>query len=236
MIVLNDLYDYKNRYIYQDGEAFKFSLDSILLAEFASFKESNKRVLDLCTGNGAIPLIMSTYNHSQYVGFEIQKEIYDLGVKSVDYNKLDNINLINDDVNNISKYYEKSYFDIITCNPPFFKKNDEKVINQNSKKAVARHEINFVLEDAFKIAKDYLNDNGALLLVQRPERMDELFNYASKYHLNIKKIQLICTKENSKPSIILVKCVKNSKMGVVVNSQLNIQKINSYQNIFKEEK
>ena len=234
MIVKNDLYDYKNRYIFQDDEGFKFSLDSILLAEFASFKGNSKKVLDLCTGNCAIPLIMSTYNQSKYYGFEIQKDIYELGIKSIELNKLNNIKIINDDVNNIGNYFNMDYFDVITCNPPFFKVNDLKVTNPNQKKAIARHELLFKLEDAFKIAKNYLKDNGYLYIVHITNILDELFNLANKYNINIKTLQLITTKTNEKPSIVLVKCIKNSKMGVVVNKQLSIEGLNSYQNIFKE--
>ena len=39
--VLNDLYDYGLK-IYQDNELFKFSLDSLLLAEFVNVDKSDK--------------------------------------------------------------------------------------------------------------------------------------------------------------------------------------------------
>ena len=39
---LNDLFDYPNRYIYQNHEGFKFSLDSILLAEFVKIRPNAK--------------------------------------------------------------------------------------------------------------------------------------------------------------------------------------------------
>ena len=235
MIVKNDLFDYENRYIYQDSNGFKFSVDSILLAEYANFTFDDKNVLDLCTGNASVPLIMSTYNKSHYVGFEIQKDVYDLGVLSINYNKLDKqIMIYNDDVNNISKYFKKGYFDIITCNPPFFKVNDVKVVNSNEKKALARHEITFHLEDAFKIASQYLNDKGILYIVQRANRLDELFLLAVKYNLHIKKLSLVSTKKEEKPSIVLVKCLKNSKMGVVIDSQICIDNLKSYKHLFKE--
>ena len=88
MIVKNDLYDYKNRMIFQDSSGFKFSLDSILLAEFAKNIKNKSNVLDMCSGNCVVPLILSTYNDANYVAFEIQKEIYNLGVKSIEYNKI----------------------------------------------------------------------------------------------------------------------------------------------------
>ena len=53
MIVLNDLYDYGLK-IYQDSEKFKFSLDSLLLAEFTDIKKSDQKILDFCSGNALL--------------------------------------------------------------------------------------------------------------------------------------------------------------------------------------
>ena len=106
-VVKNDLYDYTNRYIYQDSDCFKFSVDSILLAEYVQIKETNAKIVDMCCGNMAIPLIISKYTNSKITGFEIQKEIYKLGKDSIVLNNLENqLEIINDDVKNISKYYE----------------------------------------------------------------------------------------------------------------------------------
>ena len=58
-VVKNDLFDYGLK-IYQNKDAFKFSLDSILLAEFVEKKKDIKTIVDFCTGNGAVPLILST--------------------------------------------------------------------------------------------------------------------------------------------------------------------------------
>ena len=235
MIVKNDLFDYQNRFIYQESTGFKFSLDSILLAEFARTSNNSKIILDLCSGNCAVPLIMSCYNKAHYYAFEIQKNIFELGIKSIKINNLDNqISLINDDVNNIEKYFSNEFFDIITCNPPFFKVKDQRVVNPNINKALARHELSFHLEDAFKISSRYLKNNGILYIVQRSERLDELFVLANKYNINIKNIQLVTTKKGDKPSIVLVKCIKNSKMGIVINNEICIQNLSSYQHIFKE--
>ena len=55
---LNWLFDYPNLKIYQYQEGFKFSLDSILLAEFATIRKSDEKILDLCTGNGVIPFLL----------------------------------------------------------------------------------------------------------------------------------------------------------------------------------
>lgn len=233
MQVLNDLFDYTNRKIYQDASFFKFSLDSILLSEFAKVKDSDI-VLDLCAGNMAVPLIMSTKTKASFVGFEIQKKVYDLAKKSIDYNKLSNrLEIINDDVNNIGKYYNSEYFDVLVCNPPYFKEN-EALVNLGEEKKIARHEIYLNLDDIFKIAKTYLKNKGVLYMVHRTLRLDEIMYIAYKYNINVKNIQLIKTKDDISPEIVLIKCIKNAGKGVKINKELSIEGAKTYQNIFME--
>lgn len=229
-IVKNDLYDYKNRYIYQAENCFKFSLDSILLAEYTQVK-SNLRILDMCSGNAVIPLILSTKTKSNIVAFEIQNEIANLAKESVKLNKLENqIEVINDDVNNIDKYFNKCFFDIIVCNPPYFK-NASSLININEKKAIARHEIKINLDKIFKISFDYLKSNGILYMSHRSDRLDEIINLAIKYNLRVKELVFVQTKRNN-ISMILVKCIKNSKSGIKINV-VDVSKCSTYQHIFE---
>ena len=160
-IVKNDLYDYKNRYIYQDEDGFKFSLDSILLAEYVN-KKVDGNILDLCCGNAVVPLILSSrYNNKMY-GFEIQEDIYNLALKSIKENKLENqIIVYNDNFQNSLKYFKAESFSVIVCNPPYLKKSDNGYINNSSKLSIARHEIEMSLEDVFKISfKLFLQING----------------------------------------------------------------------------
>ncbi len=229
-IVKNDLFDYKNRYIYQDKDGFKFSLDSILIAEYPYVKD-NLKILDMCSGNAAIPLIISTKTKSNIVAFEIQEEIAALAKKSVELNGLENqIEVINDDVNNIANYFNKEYFDIIVCNPPYFK-NNSSIHNKEEIKAIARHEIKINLEQIFKISFDYLKNNGILYMSHRADRLDEVINIATKYNLNVKELILVQTK-NSDISMILVKCIKNSKNGIKIKV-LDVSKCSTYQHIFE---
>ena len=126
--VINDLVYFKNIKIVQNKNYFNFSLDSVLLPNFVNINKSTKRIIDLCTGNIPIPLILSTKTNAEIYAVEIQKEIYDLAKETVDINNLNGrINLINDDVKNICNRFETDTFDIITCNPPYFKKNESSL-------------------------------------------------------------------------------------------------------------
>ena len=104
MKVVNDLLGYKNFKIVQNDEWFVFSLDSVLLPNFVRLNKSDKAILDIGTGNAPIPLILSTKTDAIIYGIEIQKDVYDMAVESVNLNSCSNqIKLINDDVNNIDK-------------------------------------------------------------------------------------------------------------------------------------
>lgn len=206
---INDLYDYGYK-IVQISDYFKFSLDSMLLANFVNINMADSKLLDFCTGNCPIPIILSN-SIKNIVAFEVQKEIYELGDESLTLNNIDNVKLINDDIKNIGNYYEEGYFDIITCNPPYFKVIDSSRINDNNVKAIARHEILIKLEDIVSLAYKSLRDKGKLYIVYRPDRLMELLKLFDKYKFGVKKLQCCYNNSESLSSMILIEAMKNGQ-------------------------
>lgn len=234
--VKNDLFDYKNRYIMQMRDGFKFSLDSLLLAEFVKVKKDDKKILDMCTGNAPVPLVLSLKTNAEIVGFEIQKEISELALESVKINGLEkNIIIINDDIKNINNYFESNTFDIITCNPPYFKTKEDGYRNKNDFLTLVRHEIAIDLETIFKIASKNLKDNKAFYLVHRVERLDDIIVLARENKMNVKELQFISTKKEKAANTILVKCVKNSKPGIKLRKEICVDNLDTYQHLFESE-
>lgn len=227
MIEYNDLFDY-GLLICQNKEYFKFSLDSVLLAEFVNLK-NNQKILDLCSGNIPIPMILTTRNNTlDITAVEIQKAIYDLGIKSIEKNHLKNIRLINCDIKN---FVSDEKYDIITCNPPYFKVWKSSEVNDNKIKRIARHEIKITLKDIVKCASDLLNDNGSFYLVQRTERLIDVINELENRRLGIRKIVFISTKNDTKNELFLIKASKNKKSDPKI-STININGLKTYKNIF----
>lgn len=206
---INDLYDYGYK-IVQNSDYFKFSLDSMLLSNFVGINMSDSKLLDFCTGNCPVPIILSN-SIKNIVAFEVQKEIYELGVESLKLNNINNVRLINDDIKNIGNYYEEGYFDIITCNPPYFKVIDSSRINDNNVKAIARHEILIKLEDIVSLAYKFLRDKGKLYIVYRPDRLMELLKLFDKYKFGVKKLQCCYNNSESSSSMILIEAMKNGQ-------------------------
>ena len=215
--VINDLVYYDNLKIVQNKNYFNFSLDSILLPNFAQITENTKMILDLCTGNAPVPLVLTTKTKAKIIGVELQKEVFELAKESIELNKLNNqIELINDNINNISSRFETDSFDLITCNPPYFKKNDNSIINDNEIKSIARHEIHMELEDIFKISKKLLKNGASICIVHRTDRLMEIIEKMKHNNIEPKRIQFIYPKINSESNLVLVDGRKNGKVGLKV--------------------
>ena len=220
MEVKNRLLNF-DMFIYQNDDWFTLSLDSVLLANFVTINMTDKKILDLCTGNAPIPLLLSNRTKNKVIGVELQKEIYDLAVKSVKVNKLDSqIELINDDINNISGRYESDFFDIITCNPPFFVTNNDKLLNDNDIKTIARHEVSVCLEDVLKVVNKLLKNGKRFAMVHRPDRLIEIISLMKKYNIEPKKIRFCYPKSGENANILLIEGVKNGKNGLKILAPL----------------
>lgn len=228
--VINDLVYFDNLKIVQNKDYFNFSLDSVLLPNFCVVNPNTKKILDLCTGNAPIPLILSTKTKNKIIGIEIQKEIYDLAIESVKINNLQNqIEIINENINDFYKKEETDSYDLITCNPPYFKYKSDSLINDNEVKSIARHEIEMKLEDVFKISKKLLKNGGSLCMVHRTDRLIEIINLMKEYNIEPKRIQFIYPKRDNESNLVLIDGRKNGQIGLKVLNPLIIHnEDNSY--------
>ena len=217
MKVINYLLGYKILKIVQDNELFNFSLDSVLLPNFVTLNKKITKILDIGCGNAPIPLILSTKTDASITGVEIQKEVFDLALESININnKMDQIQIINKDINDYYKEIETDSFDVITCNPPFFKYIESSNINNNDYKTIARHEVKLNLNQLFIIAKKLLKNNGVIAIVHRPERFVEIVEEMKKNNIEPKRVQFVYPKKNMEANIMLIEGSKNGKQGLKI--------------------
>lgn len=216
MKVINDLLNINNLKIVQDTDYFNFSLDSVILSDYVNPRIGDK-IIDFCSGNCPVPMILSTKTKDKIIGVELQKEVYELGKESIKLNKLDKqIELLNMDVKELVNKYETDSFDIITCNPPYFKINEETKQNDNEVKRIARHEIYLNLDDIFKVAKKLLKNNGKIIMIHRPERLEEIFKSMTDNNITPKVIRFIYPKDNKNSNMIIIEGRKNARKGIKV--------------------
>ena len=218
----------KNLKIIQRSDYFNFSIDSLLISEFVNIQKNTKKILDLGTGNAAIPLFLSKKTSARIYGIEIQEISYNLALKNININNLnDQIYIIYDNMKNYLKYFNKGFFDIIISNPPFFKINENvNFLNNLKQLSIARHEVEIDLDELIKIASELVKDREYFYLVHRVDRLSEILNILQKYKFEAKKIKFCYTTKYKNAKILLIEAIKNGKSGLTILPPLIINKEN----------
>ena len=206
---IDDL-EFKNLKIIQNKDGFCFGIDSVLLSDFAKNIRNNSKVIDLGTGTGIINILLSGKTKaSEFIGVEIQEEVAEMAKRSIELNKLENkIKIINENILNLKKLYKQKSFDVVVTNPPY-KKLNTGLVNDKNKKVISRHEITASLEDFINSASYLLKDYGEFYMVNRPDRLVDIFSIMRKEKIEPKLIKFVYPNKNKKTNLVLIKGVKN---------------------------
>ena len=215
--VVNNLLN-KNLKIIQRTDFFNFSLDSLLVANFLSVGRGVNKIVDLGTGNGAIPLFLSERTKAKITGIEIQKISAELAKRNIELNNLsEQIEIINDNMKNWKKYFKTGSQDAVVSNPPFFKfHGNEELLNDLDQLTLARHEISITLEEIIETASFLLKDKGYFAMVHRPDRFLEILDTMRKYGIVPKKVRFCHSKIDKQAKILLVEGIKFGAEGLTV--------------------
>lgn len=201
--------------IIQSPSVFSFSLDAVLLANFAQVPMSKGRILDLCTGNGVIPLMLSPRTKASITGVEIQEKLVKMAQRSVEHNQLsEQIEMIQGDLKNMQGILNQSHYDVITCNPPYFNTTGNTERNKNEHFTIARHEIYCNLEDVVKACKLHVKPGGKVSIVHRPERLVDLITLLRLYKLEPKRLQFVYPKKGKEANMLLIEGIRDGKTGL----------------------
>lgn len=196
--------------IIQSPSVFSFSLDAVLLAKFVYVPIQKGKLIDLCSGNGVIPLFLSTRTKGTITGVEIQERLYDMAVRSLKYNGLeDRLHMIHGDIKDMPGQLGYGKFDVVTCNPPYFTIPSQPDQNENEHFAIARHEILCTLEDAVRVSSQLVRQGGKVAFVHRPGRLIEMIALMRQYKLEPKRIQFIHPKKGKEANTMLVEAIKH---------------------------
>lgn len=210
--------------IIQKKRGYRFSIDSILLSEFIKIKE-NEKVIDLGTGCGILPLLLSQKTKSSsFIGVEIQKGLADCARKNVILNHLeDRIIILNQDFRELKNDYPPGAFDVVISNPPYRKYRTGR-INPDMEKAIARHEIKANLEDLISVASYLLKPKGRLYLIFPAIRAIDLLTHMRTNRLEPKCLQIVYPRLNEDAKFVLTESFKESGVELKILPPLILHK------------
>lgn len=186
--------------IYQDDEMFCSNSDTVLLGMFLDFK-SNLDILDIGTNNGSLLLYANRLKPKSLCGIDILKRAIDLANENMKMNQIDNYELYNISL----QEFEHDSFDIIICNPPFFK---ERNVRDNKYKQIAMFEDNLSLEELFKNSKRLLKENGSIYMIYPANRLVEFYELCKKEKLKIMLLKMVYDTKKNEASRFIVKMKK----------------------------
>lgn len=194
--------------IIQKTDGFCFGMDAVLLSGFAAVKPG-ERVLDLGTGTGIIPILLSAKTEGEhFTGLEIQEEIAGMAKRSVSMNGLEKkIEIVNGDIKEASRIFGAASFDVVTTNPPYM--NDAHGLkNPTEVKAISRHEVLCTLEDVVREGAKVLKHGGRMYMVHRPHRLIEILNTMTKYRLEPKRMKFVHPFRDKEANMVLIEAVR----------------------------
>lgn len=210
--------------IIQDSRKFCFGVDAVLLSDFVKVKPG-ERVLDMGTGTGVIPILLSAKTKGKhFTGLEIQEESADMARRSVAYNHLeDSISIVTGDIKEAAALFGAASFDVVTCNPPYMT-GSHGLVNPELPKAIARHEILCSLEDVVRETAKVLRPGGRFYLVHRPFRLAEILSMLVQYRLEPKRMRLVYPFVDKEPNMVLIEALQGGRSRITVEKPLIVYK------------
>lgn len=198
---------------YQKG--YRFSIDSPILADFVYENDNKNTYLEIGTGVGIIPIMMSFFDkENEYIkkiyAVELQESLYKLAKENFKLNKIKNIELINENIKNIKTFIKPNIIDVVFSNPPFFEISKARV-NPNNEKFIARHEVYLTLSELIKISNYLLRPNGKLKVIYPIERLSQILIALEKYSYGVLKIVIIYPKKGENAKLIMIEAIKGKK-------------------------
>lgn len=207
--VLDDL-EFKGLRLIQNKNGYKFSTDSVLLANFAKAKSTDKCV-DFCSGSGVVAILFACKNNiNESYAFEIQPRLADMAERSVKINN-QNIKVFNEDLANAHKVLGSESVDVITVNPPYNKQGETSNVDEI---AIATHEIKTNLESIISASFKTLKYGGKLFMVHRADRLVDILAVLRQNKIEPKVLRIVYPKISKEPNLVLVEAKKGAKPGI----------------------
>lgn len=210
--------------VIQKKKGYRFSIDAVLLSRFVTILR-NEKVIDLGTGCGILPLLLSqTTKAFSFVGIEIQEGLAECARKNVLLNHLENrVSILQQDFGKLTKTFPPGSFDVVLSNPPYRRSRSGR-INVSTEKAIARHEIRATLEDLALASSHLLPNKGRCYVIFPAARAIDLLVTLRSRELEPKRLQFVHSRSGGDAKLILVESVKASGVELKVATPITLNK------------
>ena len=210
--------------IIQHPGKFCFGMDAVILDNFARVKKQ-ERALDLGTGTGIIPILLTAKTEGQsFVGLEIQEESADMARRSVVHNHLEEkVEIVTGDIKEAAEIFGPVSFDVITVNPPYMI-GQHGIANASDTKAIARHEVLCTLDDVLRESAKILKPKGRFYMVHRPFRLAEILSKMVAAGIEPKRMRMVHPFIDKEPNMVLIEGARGGNSRMTIEPPLIVYK------------
>jgi len=197
--------------IIQDPSAPCFSVDAVLLADFARL-QPGERVMDLGTGTGILPLLLSQKQADcMLTGLELMPQMAEMAAQSVQLNGLTaRITIAQGDIRTCCAQFGKAAFDVVVSNPPYFKAGQGRE-NGDPLFLAARAEVHCTFAQLVEQAAGLLVPLGRFYMVHRAVRSAELISGMETAGLHVERIRFVQPYAESNANLVLLAAKKGGR-------------------------
>jgi len=152
-------FTFKQFTINQEKSAFKVGTDGVLLGAYSDVTGA-KRILDIGTGTGLIPLMLAQRSEAEIVAIEPDHDSYLQSCENINRSKWKNrIRVVE---TSLQEFSDIQKFDMVVTNPPYF---SESLKNPDQRKSFARHNDSLNSADVLNSLANLLKEDGHLQLI-----------------------------------------------------------------------
>lgn len=208
--------------LHQAPGVFPMGTDSVILAHFAKVGKKD-RVLDLGTGTGILPILLS-YDHPGVTATAVEQSelACDLAERNFQDNNLaERITLIHGDLRQYRTLIPTGQFDLTISNPPYFPSGSGPDAEAGLKNA--RGDGTCTLEDLCQAAAWATRWGGRFCLVFRPDRLPDLIFALRQSGMEPKRLRPVHHSHSSPVNLILVEARRGGNPGMIWENDLYLR-------------
>ncbi len=205
----------------QKKKGYRFSIDSILLANFIRLRE-NERMLDIGSGCGIIPVYMRNKGFGNpMTGMEIQKDLFHLSLKNRDVNGCRDVEFLNGNISLQWKSLKDRPFHVVVSNPPYTREETGRK-SPGESRSIARHESHLTLSDLMSVSSKLLRSRGRFYVIYPSKRLGEIISSARENRLEPKKLRFVYPRQGENSNLMLAEFIRDGGIGVAVEPHLYV--------------
>lgn len=190
----------------QPGAGYRFSIDSVLLADFAGAPKGP--IADLGAGCGVLGVLLHGAGASgPFIAVEIDPLAAQCCGANYAANGVDG-QVLEHDLNHGHPQLAPGGFGMVICNPPFGRKGHGR-LPPEAARARARHELALSAERLWMVAADLLQPRGRIALCWPPARLVACLAGLQGIGLAPKRLRLVHGRASKPASLALIEAVKN---------------------------